>query len=213
MELTQPPHAEPPALGPALVDKLVEEAVGLERVLERRETSFGAALERDLFPSGAPDRVLPCEVRRALSDRIEHAIVGLGGPSVAPELAAPLRHIAASVRASESDDAMLDLLFPAGIPARVSAEELLRAFRTAASRELRSLVRLASLGQGEESWDTLVEHEVAGRLVLAMRLWVVCLRWYALAAGRVGSDQARSFGRLLEKWQRLERTSRQCIDA
>lgn len=205
--------------GAALVRHIIEEMSGLERVLARRETSFGAAIERDLFPDGVPPRVLPSDLRHALAARLDGALrTWTQSPPDArddpwADVLAPLRAIAASVRAGEDDDDLHDLLFPGGIPAQVSATHLLRAFRVAASREQRLLSRVISLVPAFEQWEALIEHEIAGRLVLVTRLWVVAVRWYALAAGRAGESHARAFEELLTKWQQIERTTRQLIDA
>lgn len=210
---------ERPRVGPALVRKLVDETSGLERVLARREESLGAALERDLFPDGAPSRVLPVEVRLALAAKLQTALhvwaqaPAAERPGGGEELMRPLRAIAAQVGGAESDEETCSYLFPAGVPERVSAIDLLRAFRHAAAREQRSLVRLASLAPAFGAHGTLIEHELAGRAVLVVRLWVVALKWYALAAGRAGQAQARSFQALTEKWKRVEHQMRLCIDA
>lgn len=212
-------EGERPRVGPALVRKLVDETSGLERVLARREESLGAVLERDLFPDGAPERVLPVDVRVALASKLQTALhvwaeAPAGQrPGGGEELMRPLRAIAAQVGSAESDEEMHSYLFPAGIPDRVSVTDLLRAFRHAAAREQRSLMRLASLAPAFGAHGTLIEHEMAGRAVLVVRLWVVALKWYALAAGRAGQAQARSFQALGEKWKRVEQQMKLCIDA
>lgn len=222
-------------VGPTLVRRLAEETGGLERALARREVALGDALARDLFPDGAPSCVMPVDVRRALARKLESALhawvaspptprahvgggagVGLGASSsvsASDDVARPLRAIAASVGAGEEHEELHEYLFPAGVPAQLDAAGLLRAFRTAAAREQRSLVRLVSLVPAFESWGTLVEHEIAGRAVLVVRLWLVAVRWYALAAGRAGVAQARSFQALVEKWTVIDRQMRQVIDA
>lgn len=206
-------------VGPSLVRRIVDETAGLERVLARREETLGAALERDLFPDGAPEQVLPVEVRRALARKLETALhAWVASPPAqrahgVEDVARPLRAIAESVRAGDEQDEMHDYLFPAGVPDRLAAAELLRSFRDAAAREQRSLVRLVSLVPAFEAWDTLIEHEIAGRAVLVVRLWVISVRWYALAAGRAGAAQARSFQALVEKWTKIEHEMRLVIEA
>ncbi|MDQ3034038.1 MAG: hypothetical protein M3Y87_16605 [Myxococcota bacterium] len=206
-------------VGPTLVRHLVDETTGLERVLARREEALGAALEQDLFPDGAPVQVLPVEVRRALARKLESALhAWVASPPAhrahgVEDVARPLRAIAESVRAGDEHDEMHDYLFPAGVPDRLGAAELLRSFRHAAAREQRSLVRLVSLVPAFESWDTLIEHEIAGRTVLVVRLWVISVRWYALAAGRMNATHARSFQALVEKWTKVEHQMRLVIEA
>ncbi len=208
-------------VGPALIRQLVDEASGLERVLARREEELGESLERDLFPNGAPAQILPVDIRRALAQKLDSALKAwVASPSSSgrsgtldDDVARPLRAIAESVRAGDAHDETHDYLFPAGIPERLSATELLSAFRKAAAREQRSLVRLVSLVPAFEAWDTLIEHEIAGRAVLVVRLWVIALRWYALAAGRAGTAMARSLQVLLEKWTKLESQMRLVIEA
>ncbi len=208
-----------PHLLPILVRQLLDEMSGLDRVLTRRELEYGQAIEKHLFPSGAPPRVMPADVRHALASRLEGALrMWIAAPvsersGDVDALVKPLRAIAENVRGGEADDAMNDYLFPTGVPPRVTSTELLRAFRTAASREKSALVRVVSLIPPFESWETVVEHEIAGRMVLVTKLWVVALRWYALAAARVDAPQAASFGALLEKWQQIELATRQMIDA
>ncbi|UJR82258.1 hypothetical protein [Sandaracinus amylolyticus] len=211
-------EGERPRVGPALVRRLVDETSGLERVLARREEALGAALERDLFPDGPPARVLPVDVRVALAGKLQTALhvwaASPGGAAGAgDELMRPLRAIAAQVGSADSDDEMHSYLFPAGVPERVRTTDLLRAFRHAAAREQRSLVRLASLAPVFGAHGTLIEHELAGRAVLVVRLWVIALKWYALAAGRAGTTHARSFHALTEKWKRVEGQMKLCIDA
>lgn len=213
-------EGERPRVGPALVRRLVDETSGLERVLARREEAFGAALERDLFPDGAPLRVLPVDLRVALASKLQTALhvwaaapTRVAGTTASDELMRPLRAIAAQVGGAESDEETCSYLFPAGIPERVGTTDLLRAFRHAAAREQRSLVRLASLAPVFGANGTLIEHELAGRAVLVVRLWVIALKWYALAAGRAGTSQAHSFQALTEKWKRVEGQMKLCIDA
>lgn len=206
-------------IGPALVRHLVDEASGLERVLARREEALGASLEQDLFPNGAPAQVLPADIRCALAQKLEAALdawitpARADGPRTLDDVARPLRAIAETVRAEGAHGEAHDYLFPGGIPERLSAAQLLRAFREAAAREQRSLVRLVSLVPAFEAWDTLIEHEIAGRAVLVVRLWVVAVRWYALAAGRAGASMARSLQAILEKWTKLESRMRLVIEA
>jgi hypothetical protein len=204
---------------PALIRLLVDEASGLERVLARREEALGASLERDLFPNGVPTQILPIDIRRALAQKLDSALkawvasspADRAGPS--DDIVRPLRAIAESVRAGETHDETHDYLFPSGIPEKLSAAELLSAFRRAAAREQRSLVRLVSLVPAFEAWDTLIEHEIAGRAVLVVRLWVIAVRWYTLAAGRASTSMARSLQALLEKWTKLESQMRLVIEA
>lgn len=210
-------EGQPLRAGPGLVRRLIEEMSGLDRVLERRECAYGAALETDLFPGGAPARVLPSEVRQAVANRLETSLrrwvespaAGRGSLS---EIAAPLHAIADGMRGGDEDQ-LIDYLFPSGVPASVSTVELLRAFRFAASREQRSLVRLVSIVPAFEGWDSVIEHEIAGRLVLVTKLWVVALRWFALAAARIGAAQVRSFEHLVQKWLAIESRTRLLLDA
>jgi len=216
--ILQTPETDRLRAGPSLVRNLVDEMSGLDRVLARRESSFGTALEEDLFPDGAPGRVLPTDVRHALATRLERALrtwmeSPAGSRGAMDDVVKPLRAIAEGVRTGDAEDELLTYLFPAGVPSAVSTVDLLRAFRHAASREQRALVRLVSLVPAFEGWDTLIEHEIAGRLVLVTKLWVVAVRWFALGAARVDAAHVRSFQQLLEKWTKIEAKTRELIDA
>jgi hypothetical protein len=158
-------------------------------------------------------------VRLALARKLEAALhVWSAAPAATRpggggDLVRPLRAIAAQVEGVETAEEQHDYLFPAGVPERVGAADLLRAFRHAAAREQRSLVRLVSLTPTLESHGTIIEHEIGGRSVLVVRLWVIALKWYGLAAGRAGVGQARSLHALAEKWKRIEQRVALCLDA
>jgi hypothetical protein len=216
-----PYESEQLRIGPALVSKVVSEAAALDEALAAREATLGVALERDLFGETPPARVLPSDVRAALAERLERAlrvwsespIVARAPAETTEQLSEPLRRIASSVRAAGPSEEVLAHLFPDGTPERSSTADLLRAFRLAAARETRALVRLVALVPSFERWEPVIEHEIAGRVSVVVKLWVIALRWFALAASRGSAPQATSFQQLLTKWQCVERGTRQLFDA
>lgn len=150
------------------VEEIDEEAGSVEHVLEGTEVVLGPALDSAVFPFGIPEGS-PIDRLRALL-------------------------------ASDADEQTLcelrDVLFPAGMPARVDAKDVLRALRDAAARE-RAALREDRVFQDERA--------IALRVARLARLWAMATERHSAAARSVDARAALLMQAIAARWARIAR--------